>query len=161
MHSRFVLLLCSASASFCQESVAFLCNVPVWRTALYTHDTGLWPEFFQVVLVRVSHEFRWHCSYLPKLSQNKRVGTPELKKKKTYSKLDWCECTLLSVLCANSLPSLVSRYMCRPSACLDWVWKWISPIHHHCARSAVTRVMPFVKLKWDHGNIQLSVFLSV
>lgn len=73
------------------------------------------------------------------------------------SKHNWCECTLLSLHSASSLPFLVSLYVCKLTACLDFVWKWNSPIHHHCAWAVVTRVMPFVKLKWDHGNIQLSL----
>lgn len=64
-----------------------------------------------------------------------------------------------NVLCylCSSLPCLVALYVWRLPACLDLVWKWISPIHHHCAWSAVTGVVPFVKLKWDHGNIPLSL----
>lgn len=69
-------------------------------------------------------------------------------------KHDWCEFTVL-LHTDNSLQSLLSLYVCRLPPCLVLVWKWISPIHHHCAWSAVTRVMPFMKLKWDHGNIQL------
>lgn len=52
---------------------------------------------------------------------------------------------------------LAFSLQCRLLAWLDLVWKWISPIHHHCVSSGGNRVMPFVKLKWDHGNIQLSL----
>ena len=93
-------------------------------------------------------EFRWHCSDVSKWT---KVKERILHSWRRYTLQTWL------VLWHSAISTNTLLTSCVQASCLfGLVWKWISSIHHHRAWSAVARVMPSVKLRWDHGNIQLS-----
>lgn len=146
----------SASASVCQDTFAFLGHslllVLDYIFSSVQLPCRLCSEFSGSFYLNGRCHVAWHSFHLP-IKNKVKGGCSNL------SMHNWCECTLLQCLCTRpTLCHLWSHSVCAGfNACLDLVWKWNSPIHHHCAWAVVTRVMPFVKLKWDHGNIQLSL----